>query len=287
VLNPRHVVSVLAIVSITQVSAAGRASAHATFPATSTVASGDRVRLTLNVPEERGDTVHNAQINVLIPTGWTQPACAAPPTWTCAPGSADGQATLNFTKTAGTDPLPTDENVTLILTAGPPGTAVFKVNQVYSSGESVLWGGPAASETPAPLLQVTAAAPTTTVPTTTPNSAPAPTTAATTTRPANPPSAVPTSRPASATADAPLTTVVPTITASPTTEVATLSPTTVAPATTVEAASTTLTSAPTTTSSSNSGGSSSVGPWAAGFVVLLVAGAGIWTATRRQGSQGE
>ena len=60
------------------------ASAHATFLGAPTVAAGDDVRLMLDVPHERDESIHNVEVRIQVPSGWLPVSCQPFATWTCS-----------------------------------------------------------------------------------------------------------------------------------------------------------------------------------------------------------
>lgn len=110
------------------------ASAHATFLGAPSVRVGEDVRLTLDVPHERDEETLNAKVRISLPTGWSSVYCEPFATWTC---SAAGTV-IEFVKQVGADPAQ-DETFIFSVRAGTAGLAVFPVQQIYSSGEDVLW----------------------------------------------------------------------------------------------------------------------------------------------------
>lgn len=128
------------------------ASAHATFLGAPTVAAGDDVRLALDVPHERDESIHNVEVRIQVPSGWSPVSCEPFATWTC---SISG-AVIGFVKETGADPAQ-DETFIFVVHASATGPALFPVQQVYSSGEDVLWADTA---------RLTAGPPTTAPPTT-------------------------------------------------------------------------------------------------------------------------
>ncbi|MGH8972858.1 MAG: DUF1775 domain-containing protein [Acidimicrobiia bacterium] len=135
--------------------------AHAKFPSAAAYPSGTDQRLTLHVPDERGDATHSTGIKVFVPAGWSATACEAAAPWRCAvaPGPADGQDVVEWTRDTGAAPGPADETFVFSVHTGPPGTVSFPMHQTYGSGEVVRWIGPAGGDEPAPSLEAVAAAP--------------------------------------------------------------------------------------------------------------------------------
>jgi hypothetical protein len=129
------------------------ASAHATFLGAPSVRVGEDVRLTLDVPHERDEETLNTKVRISLPTGWSSVSCEPFATWTC---SAAGTV-IEFVKQVGADPAQ-DETFIFSVRAGTAGLAVFPVQQIYSSGEDVLW------QDTARLTASTAVAPTTSSP---------------------------------------------------------------------------------------------------------------------------
>jgi len=146
-------VAAAAMVALT----AAPASAHASFPGASPYPSGSDQRLTMEVPEERGDSTHNVGVKVFTPTGWTALGCETSPSWHCELADESGLAVVRWTKVAGAAPGPGDETFVFTIRVGPPGKAAFPVHQTYTGGEVVRWIGQSDSEEPAPVLESVAA----------------------------------------------------------------------------------------------------------------------------------
>jgi uncharacterized protein YcnI len=153
----RATIASLAAAVLAVFSYAPAAWAHAEFEGTASVPAGSDQAVTLHVPEERGRHVHNAKVMVEVPTGFTVISCQAKPEWECTTGSSPtGAGLVTFTRTSGTsdDPLFSYS----VHTPAQPGDYAFKVSQTYSDGKVVIWDGPETSDTPSPVLKVTAAA---------------------------------------------------------------------------------------------------------------------------------
>ncbi len=166
------------------------ASGHATSPGATTYPSDTDQQLTLDVPDERGEAIHNTGVSVFTPAGWNPLACTAMTSWSCQVITAGNQLPeVRWTKDAGAAPGPNDETFVFTVHTGPPGKAAFPVTQTYSNGEVVRWidDDPDADE-PAPVFEAVASAVTSTsgAPTTTTTHA-VPSTAAPTTRTAGSP----------------------------------------------------------------------------------------------------
>ena len=151
---PRVLVTTL-VVAVSVISWAAPASAHAKFPGAVPYASGTDQRLTLQVPEERGDKTHTAGITVFIPAGWRATACDAAAPWRCTvpAGTAERGDVVEWVLDSGAAPGPDDETFVFSVHTGPPGKVSFPVHQTYASGEVVRWIGPAGGEEPAPRLE--------------------------------------------------------------------------------------------------------------------------------------
>ncbi|MGE0881403.1 MAG: DUF1775 domain-containing protein [Acidimicrobiia bacterium] len=270
-----HISRLLAAAGVTAsvvVATAVPAFAHAEFAGTTRLPSGTSQRLTLDVPEEKGDAVRTTVVRVQVATGWDATACESPAGWTCSiTPDASGRAIVGFNRAAGTDPV---ERFFFTVTVGPVGRVTFPVNQTYDNGDIVRWIGAAGSAEPAPVLEAIAGPPTTAPvtapPTTTPPATNPPATAAPAT-PA-PTTAAPVTAPTTAVS---ATTAAPTTTASATSAAVTGASTTAHGAT---GASTTPTVEATATGAAgtNDGGDSDGGNGAviAVVVVVLIAAAG-------------
>jgi uncharacterized protein YcnI len=140
---------------------AAPASAHAKFPGATAYPSDTDQRLTLRVPEERGDETHSTGIKVFVPAGWSAKACEAAASWICAvtPGAVEGRDVVEWTKEAVPATGPAGETFVFIVHTGPPGTVSFPVHQTYASGEVVRWIGPPGADDPAPRLEAVEASP--------------------------------------------------------------------------------------------------------------------------------
>lgn len=113
---------------------AQQASAHATFLGAPSARAGEDVRLTLDVPHERDEGIFNTKVRIRLPTGWSSVSCEPFATWTC---STTGTV-IEFVKQVGADPAQ-DETFIFSVRAATAGLALFPVQQIYSSGEDVLW----------------------------------------------------------------------------------------------------------------------------------------------------
>ena len=276
----RRALTLVAAAGALLASSAAPAHAHASF-AEAAVPAGSDQRLTMYVPEERGDTVHNVGVDARVPNGWTALGCEAAAPWSCQLAAG---GVIKWTKAPGAAPTAADTVFVFTARTGAPGTVAIPVVQTYDSGEVVRWIGPADSEEPAAFIQVVApgAEPTTTTaPPTTTTAPPSETTA--------PPSTV-----ASTTTTARVTGT-PAAPAATTTTAAAAAPTdtTVAETTTVPPESTTTTTAPATTTTAlgelaaarteeDSGGSAAVAVLLVLLFVVAAGGAVGWNIRRRR-----
>jgi uncharacterized protein YcnI len=128
--------------------------AHAVFLSSGSVPANSDQKLTLNVPEEKGPSVHNTKIVFVVPAGFSVSGCDPKPQWTCAvSGASDGRTLVTYTRSSGTD---ADGRFTFgVHTPGQGGDYPFPTNQSYSDNSTVRWDGPPGSDTPAPVLKVT------------------------------------------------------------------------------------------------------------------------------------
>lgn len=126
--------------------------AHAEFEGNSSVPANSDQKLTLNVPEENGPTVHNAKVVVVVPSGFKVSGCEQKPGWKCevAPASG-GRTTVTYTSAGDKSDILFSFGVR---TPGP-GEYTFAVNQTYSDNSTARWNGPPDSDNPAPVLKVT------------------------------------------------------------------------------------------------------------------------------------
>jgi uncharacterized protein YcnI len=128
--------------------------AHAVFLSSGSVPANSDQKLTLNVPEEKGPSVHNTKIVFVVPAGFSVSGCDPKPEWTCAvSGASNGRTLVTYTRSSGTD---ADGRFTFgVHTPGQGGDYPFQTNQSYSDNSTVRWDGPPGSDTPAPVLKVT------------------------------------------------------------------------------------------------------------------------------------
>ncbi len=128
----------------------GAAWAHAEFTSDSSVPPDSDQTLVLDVPEEKGPTVHNRKVVVEVPGGFTVSGCNQKPEWSCATSTSGTRALVTWTRTAGSDP---DTHFSFdVHTPGTRGDYPFEVNQSYTDGSTAHWDGPPDSDTPAPVL---------------------------------------------------------------------------------------------------------------------------------------
>jgi len=110
-------------------------------------------KLTLNVPEEKGPSVHNTKVVFVVPSGFSVSGCDQKPQWSCAvSGASNGRTLVTYTRSSGSD---ADARFTFgVHTPGQGGDYPFQTNQSYSDNSTVRWDGPPGSDTPAPVLKV-------------------------------------------------------------------------------------------------------------------------------------
>jgi uncharacterized protein YcnI len=128
--------------------------AHAVFLSSGSVPANSDQKVTLNVPEEKGPSVHNTKVVFVVPAGFSVSGCDQKPQWTCAvSGASNGRTLVTYTRSSGTD---ADARFTFgVHTPGQAGDYPFQTNQSYSDNSTVRWDGPPDSDTPAPVLKVT------------------------------------------------------------------------------------------------------------------------------------
>jgi uncharacterized protein YcnI len=127
--------------------------AHAVFLSSGSVPANSDQKLTLNVPEEKGPSVHNTKVVFVVPAGFSVSGCDEKPQWTCAvSGASNGRTLVTYTRSSGTD---ADGRFTFgVHTPGQGGDYPFQTNQSYSDNSTVRWDGPPDSDNPAPVLKV-------------------------------------------------------------------------------------------------------------------------------------
>jgi uncharacterized protein YcnI len=132
----------------------GNAWAHAVFLSSESVPANSDQKLTLNVPEEKGPSVHNTKVVIVVPAGFSVSGCDPKPQWKCAVSGASGGRTLvTYNRESGDD---ADGRFSFgVHTPGQPGDYPFQTNQTYSDNSTARWNGPPGSDSPAPVLKVT------------------------------------------------------------------------------------------------------------------------------------
>ncbi|MGH9021604.1 MAG: hypothetical protein ACRDV9_00630 [Acidimicrobiia bacterium] len=141
------------------------ASAHATFDGPSSYPSDTDQRLTLNVPEERGQDTHNSKVKVFVRAGWRPLGCEATTPWSCeaVSNAGGGNNFVEWAKDQNASPGASDETFIFMVHTGPPGKVSFPVIQTYSNpSEEVHWIGEPNDEEPAPVLDAAVVAASTT-----------------------------------------------------------------------------------------------------------------------------
>jgi uncharacterized protein YcnI len=127
--------------------------AHAEFQGNSSVPANSDQKLTLNVPEEKGPSVHNAKVVIVVPSGFSVSGCEPKPQWKCAVAPAsEGRTTVTYNRESGDDP---DGHFSFGVRTPGPGEYPFATNQTYSDNSTARWNGPPDSDNPAPVLTVT------------------------------------------------------------------------------------------------------------------------------------
>jgi uncharacterized protein YcnI len=128
--------------------------AHAVFLSSGSVPVNSDQKLTLNVPEEKGPSVHNTKVVFVVPSGFSVSGCDQKPQWSCAvSATSNGRTLVSYTRSSGTD---ADGRFSFgVHTPGQAGDYPFQTIQSYSDNSTVRWDGPPDSDTPAPVLKVT------------------------------------------------------------------------------------------------------------------------------------
>ena len=127
--------------------------AHAVFLSAGSVPANSDQKLTLNVPEEKGPSVHNTKVVFVVPAGFKVGGCDPKPQWACTVSDASGGRTaVTYTRSSGTD---ADARFSFGVHTPGPGDYPFNTIQSYSDNSTVRWDGPPDSDTPAPVLKVT------------------------------------------------------------------------------------------------------------------------------------
>lgn len=128
--------------------------AHAAFLSSESVPANSDQKLTLNVPEEKGPSVHNTKVVFVVPSGFKVLGCDPKPQWKCAvSGASEGRTLVTYNRESGDD---ADGRFSFgVHTPGQPGDYPFQTNQTYSDNSTARWNGPPGSESPAPVLKVT------------------------------------------------------------------------------------------------------------------------------------
>lgn len=125
--------------------------AHAEFESNSSVPANSDQKLTLNVPEEKGQGVHNTKVVVVVPSGFSVSGCDSKPGWKCAVAPAsEGRTTVSYSRESGGS----DTRFSFGVRTPGPGEYPFATNQTYSDNSTVRWNGPPDSDNPAPVLKV-------------------------------------------------------------------------------------------------------------------------------------
>jgi uncharacterized protein YcnI len=143
-----------AVAGVVMAAVPAAAWAHAVFLSSGSVPANSDQSLTLNVPEEKGPSVHNTKVVFVVPSGFSVSGCDQKPQWSCAvSGASSGRTLVTYTRSSGTD---ADARFTFgVHTPGQGGDYPFQTNQSYSDNSTVRWDGPPGSDTPAPVLKVT------------------------------------------------------------------------------------------------------------------------------------
>ena len=128
--------------------------AHAAFLSSGSVPANSDQKLTLNVPEEKGPSAHNAKVVFVVPAGFKVAGCDPKPQWDCAvSGASNGRTLVTYTRSSGND---ADARFSFgVHTPAQAGDYPFQTNQTYSDNSTVRWDGDSGSDTPAPVLKVT------------------------------------------------------------------------------------------------------------------------------------
>jgi uncharacterized protein YcnI len=127
--------------------------AHAEFQGNSSVPANSDQKLTLNVPEEKGPSVHNTKVVIAVPSGFSVSGCDPKPQWKCAVAPASqGRTTVTYTRESGDDP---DSNFRFGVRTPGRGEYPFATSQTYTDNSTARWNGAPGSDNPAPVLKVT------------------------------------------------------------------------------------------------------------------------------------
>ena len=127
--------------------------AHAEFQGSSSAPANSDQKLTLNVPEEKGPSVHNSKVVIAVPSGFSVKGCDQKPGWKCAVAPASqGRTTVTYTRESGDDP---DGNFSFGVRTPGPGEYPFATSQTYTDNSTARWNGSPDSDNPAPVLKVT------------------------------------------------------------------------------------------------------------------------------------
>jgi uncharacterized protein YcnI len=153
--SPRHRARLAAVVAGGVLACVPAAAwAHAVFLSSGSVPANSDQKLTLNVPEEKGPSNHNAKVVFVVPAGFKVAGCDPKPDWSCAvSGASNGRTLVTYTRDSGTD---ADARFSFgVHTPAQAGDYPFQTNQTYSDNSTVRWDGAPDSDTPAPVLKVT------------------------------------------------------------------------------------------------------------------------------------
>lgn len=163
--------------------------AHANFGTLASVPTNTDQTLTMEVPLEKGDEVHNAEVRIAIPSGWTALSCPAAPDWSC---SIEQGSPVSFRFTSQSPSSARENFAFAVHSTDQLGTYKFPTIQKYTDGSQSDWIGKEGDPNPAPVLKTTQGPPITVAPTTNPDK---PTTTPPTTKPATPTTQTPVTNP--------------------------------------------------------------------------------------------
>jgi uncharacterized protein YcnI len=170
----RHAILAAAVLTLSLALPAA-ADAHVTLQPTSVPAGGEDQRLVVRVPNEM-DNASTVKLDLQLPPGFAEASFEPNPGWSVKVTKAklavpihtdDGDITEGVTRITWTGDgkdgsIPPGAFKDFGLSVLVPGKAgdklTFKALQTYSNGKLVRWIGPPDSDTPAPVVDVTAAA---------------------------------------------------------------------------------------------------------------------------------
>jgi uncharacterized protein YcnI len=160
-----------AVVAVIALAAPAAAQAHVTLQPNEAPAGGF-ARLNVRVPNEQ-DSANTTKVQLQLPDGFAEASYEPVPGWKVSVKKAklatpiktdDGTVTegvkeITWSGKPGLPPGSFQDFGLSVQVPGKPGDKLtFKAVQTYSNGDVVRWIGPAGSDAPAPVVNVTAAA---------------------------------------------------------------------------------------------------------------------------------